>query len=236
MTTNQKASILDYFDAEAPETTEFRRLLHNINGSLNGGQKRALLVTSAMLSEGKSIVSAFLAMTAAVLKKKKTLLIDFDLRRPTIHRLFSVPLENGISEILVDKKAARSMVKKTSDENLNLMTAGRSISNPSEIINGVDIHRIMDEMKFYYELILVDSPPLVPVMDPLILLDEVDGAIMVIKAGGTQKSVVSRASELLASKKDKFIGVVVNNLDRALPHYYDYNYYGYQYKPKSPGN
>ncbi len=235
MTNNQKASILEYFDVEAPETTEFRRLLHNINGSGSGGPKRALLITSAILSEGKSIVSAFLAMTAAVLKKKKTLLIDFDLRRPTVHRLFSLPLESGVSEILIDKKAARSMVKKTSDENLDIMTAGRMISNPSEIINGVDIHRIMDEMKFYYDLILIDSPPLVPVMDPLILLDEVDGAIMVIKAGGTQKSVVSRASELLASKKEKFIGVVVNNLDRALPHYYDYTYYGYQYKPKSPG-
>lgn len=235
MTNNQKASILEYFDVEAPETTEFRRLLHNINGSGSGGPKRALLITSAILSEGKSIVSAFLAMTAAVLKKKKTLLIDFDLRRPTVHRLFSLPLEGGVSEILIDKKTARSMVKKTSDENLDIMTAGRMISNPSEIINGVDIHRIMDEMKFYYDLILIDSPPLVPVMDPLILLDEVDGAIMVIKAGGTQKSVVSRASELLASKKEKFIGVVVNNLDRALPHYYDYTYYGYQYKPKSPG-
>lgn len=236
MSNNPQVSILDYFDVEAPETTEFRRLLHNINGSGNGGEKRALLITSAMLSEGKSIISAFLAMTASVLKKKKTLLIDFDLRRPAIHRLFGMPLEGGVTEILMDKKAARSVIRKTTEDNLNIMTAGKMIANPSEIINGVDIHRIMDEMKFYYDLILVDSPPLVPVMDPLILLDEVDGAIMVIKAGGTQKSVVSRASELLASKKEKFIGVVVNNLDRALPHYYDYNYYGYQYKPKSPNN
>ncbi len=233
MAQQKKPSILEYFDVEAPETTEFRRLLHNINGSGNGGEKRALLVTSAILSEGKSIVSAFLAMTAAVLKKKKTLLIDFDLRRPTVHRLFSLPLDKGVSDILMDKRAARSVVKNTSEENLDIMTAGRMIHNPSEVINGVDIHRIMDEMKFYYDLILVDSPPLVPVMDPLILLDEVDGAIMVVKAGGTQKSVVTRASELLAGNKGKFIGVVVNNLDRALPHYYDYNYYGYQYKPKS---
>lgn len=231
MAKKNNVSILEYFDMESPETTEFRRLLHNINGSNNGGSKQAILVTSAILSEGKSIISAFMAMTSAMLKKKKTLLIDFDLRRPTQHRLFVLPLEKGVSDLLTHKKAARSVIKNTPNENLDIITAGKVIENPSEVINSVEIHRIIDEMKFYYELILVDSPPLVPVMDPLILLEELDGALLVIKAGGTQKSVVSRASELLASKKEKFLGVVVNNLNRALPQYYDYSYYGYHYKP-----
>ncbi len=227
----KKASVLDFYDMESPEATELRRLLHNIDNSANGGEKRTLLVTSSVLSEGKSIIAALLAITAARHKKRKTLLIDFDLRRPMVHKLYGLPLEKGVADILLDGLSARSVIKNTSIERLDAITAGRVLSNASEVIDGAAVHRIMEEMKFYYELILVDSPPLVPVMDPLILLDELDGAIMVIKAGATQKSVVSRACNLLATvRKDKFVGVVVNNLNRSLPYYYDYNYYGYSYK------
>ena len=106
MSKGQTLSIIDYFDPEAPEASEFRRLLHNVNNVKSLGEKRAILVTSAMTSEGKSIVSSFLAMTAVRHKNRKTLLIDFDLRRPTIHRLFSLPRENGLSEVLADGTAA----------------------------------------------------------------------------------------------------------------------------------
>jgi protein-tyrosine kinase len=227
----KKTTVLDFYDMESPEATELRRLLRNINNSENGSEKRTLLVTSSVLSEGKSIIASLLAITAARHKRKKTLLIDFDLRRPTVHKLYGVSIEKGIADILIDGVSARSVIKNTSVERLDIITAGRILTNASEYIDGAGVHRIMEEMKFYYDLILVDSPPLVPVMDPLILLDELDGAVMVIKAGATQKSVVSRACDLLATQKGKFVGVVVNNLNQALPYYYDYSYYGYSNKP-----
>ena len=223
-------SILEYFDPESPESTEFRRVLYNLNG-LSSSVKKAVLVTSAVLSEGKSIISSYLALTSAHFKNRKTLLVDFDLRRPMIHKLFSVPLANGVSDILAKGVASRKLIKKTSNDNLDLLTAGQIMPNPSELFNGPLIHRIIEEMKFYYDLILIDSPPLLPVMDPMILLEELDGAILVIKAGSTQKEIVARARDLLASQKGKVAGVVINNLDQTLPYHYNYDYYGYHYKP-----
>jgi len=224
-------SIIDFYDMESPESTEFRRVLHTLNGTGKEVGQQAILVTSAMLSEGKSIVSAFLAITSARDKRKKTLLIDFDLRRPMVHKLFSKPLENGISDIINDGVASRNVIKKTSIENLDLLTAGKIMDNPSELLNGPAIHKIIEEMKFYYDLLLIDSPPVLPVMDPMILLDELDGAIIVVKAGATQRDIVLRARDLLASQRDKIIGVVVNNINESLPYHYNYSYYGYHYKP-----
>jgi len=224
-------SLIDLYDVESSESTEFRRVLHNINGSPSGGEKRSILVTSAVLSEGKSIISSFLAITSARLKNRKTLLIDFDLRRPSIHKLFAVNLHNGLTDILAKGVAPRNAVKRTALDNLDVLTAGKVVGNPSELLNGVAIHKIIEEMKFYYELILVDSPPLLPVMDPMLLLEELDGVIVVVKAGTTQRDIVLRAEDFLASQKDKILGVIVNNIDQVLPYYYNYDYYGYQYKP-----
>jgi capsular exopolysaccharide synthesis family protein len=223
-------SIIDLYDSESPEVTEFRRVLKNMNGSHAGGEKKAILVTSAMLSEGKSLVASFLALTAARSQQKKTLLIDFDLRRPMTHKLFSMRLEKGVSDILSKGIASRNIIKKSSIDNLDIMTAGRMIKNPSDLFSSSTIHRIIEEMKFYYDLILVDSPPLIPVMDPMVLLEELDGALIVVKAGETGRDVIKRARDLLSNQKNKIIGVVLNNLNQTLPYYYNYNYYGYQRK------
>jgi capsular exopolysaccharide synthesis family protein len=224
-------SIIDFYNVESTEASEFRRLMHNINGSSAGGDKKAILVTSAMVSEGKSLVSSFLAMTAVRHKNKKTLLIDFDLRRPTIHRLFNLPREKGLTEILSEGLSSRSAIKTTSIEKLDIITAGKAIPNPSDLINGPMIHKIVEEMKFYYELILIDSSPVVPVSDPILVMEEVDGVILVVKAGATPKGIISRACDLLSPQRNKILGVVVNNLTHTLPYYYNQRYYGYQYKP-----
>jgi capsular exopolysaccharide synthesis family protein len=225
-----KVSITEFFYAEAPETTEFRRVLNSLNGMTPQMDKRSILITSSMLCEGKSVFASYLALTSARCKNRKTLLIDFDLRRPMIHKLFAKPIEKGISDILAEGLAAKNFVKSTSVEMLDIITAGRTPNNPSELITAPAVHRIVEEMKFYYDLILIDSPPLIAVMDPLILLEEVDGVILVIKAGSTQRDVVLRAKDILAKHKEKIAGVVVNNIDRTLPYYYDYSYYGYKYK------
>ncbi len=224
------ASILDIFEAESPESTEFLRILRNLNGTAIGGDKKAILVTSAVLSEGKSLISAFLSMASAIARKKKTLLVDFDLRRPMVHKLFGLKAGKGVTDILTEGIAVRNVVQKCRVENLDFIIAGRIHKNPAEILNNSTIGRIFEEMKFYYDLILVDSPPLIPVMDPLLLLEELDGALMVIKAGSTNRDVIRRARELLATQKNKVAGVILNNFYHALPYYYNYHYYGYRYK------
>jgi len=229
-------SVIDLYDSEAPVSTEMRRVLYNLNGAAPDEKKQAILVTSAMLSEGKSLISSFLALTAAKIKGRKTLLIDFDLRRPMVHKLFDKPLKGGISDVLLDSASPRNLIKTTDISNLDIITAGKIFNNPSELFNGPAIYKIFEEMKFYYDLILVDSPPLLPVVDPMLLLEELDGAVLVIKAGATNRDVIKRARKLIGSHKDKIVGVIINNLKHTLPYYYDYSYYGYHYKPKKGSN
>lgn len=225
-------NLAEYYDQESPYATEFRRLLHNINGAAPGLEKKTILVTSALLSEGKSTVVSFLAMTSARHKRRKTLLVDCDLRRPVLHNMFSVPRELGVVEALTEGKAAREVIKKTSEPNLDIITAGKFVIQPTDVFDSSAIHKLLKEVRFYYDLILVDCAPILPVSDPMLLAPEMDGVILVIKAGSTQREVARRASMLLQDNKSGFLGVVLNNLSNILPYYFSDSYYGYEYKPK----
>ncbi len=228
-------SILDYFDLESSYAAEFRRLLHNLNGQgkVEGEKPKTILITSAMLSEGKSTITAFLGITAAVHKHRKTLLVDCDLRRPTMHKLFGVDRESGVVEALTEGRTVTEVIKKTREENLDIITAGKAVPKPTEVFDSAAIRKLLEEVRFYYDLILVDCAPALPVSDPMLLASEMDGVIMVVKAGTTQREVARRAAELLSGDKTRFLGVVLNNLTNALPYYYDESYYGYYYKPST---
>ncbi len=222
----------DYYDMESPYSTEFRRLLRNINGYDPSRDLKTILVTSAMLAEGKSTVTAFLALTAAHHSKHKILLVDCDLRRPTLHRLFAVPRDNGVSEILLEEKKVKDTIKETSTNLLDIITAGKVVSQPTAMFDSAAISKLLEEVRFYYDLILVDCAPVLPVSDPMLLASEMDGVILVVKAGTTQREVAKRAALLLQNDKTRLLGVVINNLSNALPYYYNESYYGYEYGPR----
>jgi capsular exopolysaccharide synthesis family protein len=225
--------LVDYYDQESSYATEFRRLLHNINGAVPEKKAKIVMVTSSLLAEGKSTVVSFLALTAARQKHRKTLLIDCDLRRPTLHRLFSVPRDGGIVEAVLDGKKIKDVIKRTAEPNLDIITAGVAVSQPSEIFESGHIRELLDEARFYYELILVDCAPILPVSDPMLLAPEVDGVLLIIKAGSTQREIAKRASGVLKNERSRFLGVVLNNISNVLPYYYSDSYYGYEYKPHS---
>lgn len=225
-------NLLVGFDQETPYATEFRRLLQNLNGAISDKQSKMILVTSAMLSEGKSTVVSHLAITAACQKGKKTLLVDCDLRRPTLHRLFGQERENGLVEAVVDKCKPNDVIKKTTEPKLHILTAGRSVAKPTEIFESGGVFKLLEEIRFYYELILIDCAPILPVSDPMLLAGAVDGVLMVLKAGSTQKEVAQRATRLLKDSNANLLGVVLNNLDNALPYYYNESFYGYDYRPQ----
>jgi capsular exopolysaccharide synthesis family protein len=234
--TKNAVNFVDLYNQESSFATEFRRLLHNVNGSRNGTDLKTLLVTSAMLSEGKSTITSFLAITAAQHKHKKTLLIDCDLRRPVIHHLFNLRREKGVCEILREGLSIKETIKKTSEHNLDIITCGKYVAQPTEVLNAASVRRALEEVKFYYDFVLLDSPPVLPVSDPMMLSSEVDGVLLVVKAGSTQREVVKRATELIRGQS-RLIGVVLNNLDNVLPYYYNESYYGYEYSstpPKKP--
>jgi len=228
----RRQSVVDHFHLESPFATEFRRLLKKIEDRRTESELKSLLVTSAMLSEGKSTVCAFLGMTAAAHKRMKTLIIDCDIRRPSIHRLFGLERDGGLVEAVADGRSVRELVKASGLDNLDLITSGRHRDNPTEIFDPEKIAAVIGELGFYYDLVLVDTAPAIPVSDPMLLMPKVDGALLVVKAGSTQRQVVERAAGILDPDRRLLLGVVLNNLDNVLPYYYDSRYYGYHYAEK----
>ncbi|MCM2271894.1 MAG: CpsD/CapB family tyrosine-protein kinase [candidate division Zixibacteria bacterium] len=225
-------SIIEFFSLESGLATEFRRLLHNVLTLGKDRELKALLVTSSMLSEGKSTVASVFSLTAAK-KGLKTLLIDADVRRPTVHKLFRMERDKGVIDILVESLPVKDAIKKTQLEKLDLITAGRVHPQPADVFDANLIGRIIQEMKFYYDLIVIDCAPVIPVSDPMLLAQEVDGILFVVKAGETQRDIVQRATSILHSSTNKLLGVILNNADGSLPYYYNHDYYGYDYKQSS---
>ena len=224
-------SLISLYDKESSVATELRRVYSNLK-SKSDDKLRSLLITSAMVGEGKSISSSYLSLAVAHLTQFKVLLIDFDLRRSKIHEYFRINQTPGIADILMNKAKIKSVSRKTIIPNLTIITSGKTDSTPSEIFDQADISALFQELKFYFDFIVVDSPPVIPVFDPLILSGHIDGVLLVVKTGSTQREVVNRAVNLLKNAGVSLLGVVLNDYEDVLPYYYKDRYYGYHYAKK----
>ena len=223
------SSIISTFDDESPEANEFRRLYSKIKNLYSTEEMKNFLVTSARMHEGKSTIAALLARTIARYRNTKTILVDCDLRRPRVHTLFGMPKEEGVVDVLSGARKLDTCFKQTPIENLRLLTSGGVVSNPTDLINSSRLRDLFSEIKFYFDTVIVDSPPVIPVTDSLVLSTEMDGALMVVKAGETHKEVARRAVDLMRNAGFNILGVIINNQKGVLPYYYDHKYYGYQY-------
>jgi len=224
--------IFSMFDQESPIATEMRRLYSNIRNKLEKKSMRSFLITSANRGEGKSTVASHLALTVARFKEKKSLIVDSDLRRPKIDKIFDLPKEPGLFECLQGEADPLDVVKDTRIDNLKVITSGKTEGSPAHLFERDAMTQIFDKIKFYYDIVIVDSAPVIPVSDPMLVSGAVDGVILVTLAGKTPRSVAIRAKKILQDADANIIGVVVNNLSEVLPYYYDYNYYGYSSKSK----
>ena len=225
---HHEAYFAHYAD-ESPGANEFRRLYSKLKNLYGAADMKNFLVTSSMMSEGKSTTSALLACTIARYRNTKTILVDCDLRRPRVHQLFGLPKEEGVVDVLTGARKLDTCFKRTSIENLRLLTAGSIVDNPTELFNSPRLRDLFSEIKFYFDTIIVDSPPVIPVTDTLILSPEMDGALMVVKAGETHKEVVKRAADMMRNAGFNILGVIINNQKAVLPYYFDQSYYGYKY-------
>lgn len=224
--------MIDRYREESPEAIEIRRIFTKLRTLKEEKGIKTIMITSAALGEGKSTTAAYLAIACSKYRNSKTLLMDFDLRRPKIHELFGLDKKGGMSEILLRKSSIKKYLRKTKFPNLSVITCGRIKESPSELFNTEYLKNIFEEARFYFDFIIVDAPPVIPVSDPLMLSSEIDGALFVIKAGKTQKPVIQRAVQLLKDSRIEIFGAVVNNLKHVLPYYYDYSFYKYSYYEK----
>jgi polysaccharide biosynthesis transport protein len=195
---------------------------------------RSVLMTSASPSEGKSTVAAHLAATHAS-QHKRTLLIDGDLRRPSVHRLFQVPNTVGLSNVLLKEVLWRDAVIIMDEPNgLHILPAGPSTRRASDLI-GMGLAELIEEATRTYDLVVLDAPPLLGFAEPLQMATAVDGVIVVARAGDTSRKALSSVITTLGRLRANLVGVVLNEVHREVSagYYYYYGHYSKYYgRPK----
>ncbi len=221
-----KSRIFDVYRVESPIATELRRLYSNLRRESKLHNHKSYLITSSRRGEGKSTITAYLAVTIAQFARRKVLVVDSDLRRPRIHSIFGLRNAGGLMECLSGMEEPLSVIKKTDLDNLDVISAGGTTAEPSRLLESESLSEFFEKVKFYYDIVLVDSAPVLAVSDTLFLGVEVEAALLVVLAGVTPSALVVRARDTLRDANVNLIGVLVNNVSEVLPYYYDYKYYG----------
>ena len=219
-------------EQDSPITESFKAIRARIQRSrIEEAFPKLILVTSPAENEGKTFVSLNLAGSYAQ-SGKRTILIDSDLRRPRIHSVMSVNKQPGVSDYLNKKAKLDEIIRKTRINNLNYITAGTLPSNPTELLESSAMKDFLQEMRDFFDLVIIDSPPIVAVIDAEILGKLVDGTILVISADKTENRLFEDAVDLIKQNKMSFLGTVLNNFKYKSGYGYYYKYY-YNYSKSS---
>ncbi len=208
-----------------PVGEAYRSLRTNLLFSEKSGKLQSLVITSTEPGDGKSFTAANLAITLAQLKSN-TLLVDSDLRRGVLHNTFGVRKEPGFSNYLTSALPLASILRETHIPNLTLISCGSLIPNPSELLGSHQMRRFLDEIRRRFELILFDTPPLNAATDAVVLGTQVDGVVLVIRAGRTDRDVARQKLELFSQVPARILGVVLNGTTADMAHP-GYSYYHY---------
>jgi len=224
-------------DPKSPISEAFRTLRTNIKFSSLDKPIKTLLITSPIPEAGKSSVAINLALTMAQ-DKNKVILIDADLRKPTIHKIFQQDNKTGLTNILVEDKKIKEVMRKMSDvdPNLYFIPSGPIPPNPSELLGSNRMKELLKELQEQADFIIFDSPPVITVTDALVLATQVDGVVLVLDFGEVTRDAAKQTKELLEKVKAKILGAVLNKIDmekegQYYPYYY-YYYYGDEKKKR----
>ncbi|MGH9939851.1 MAG: polysaccharide biosynthesis tyrosine autokinase, partial [Blastocatellia bacterium] len=202
----------------------YRMLRTSVLLSTAGAPPKTILVTSSQPGEGKTTTAVNTAISLAQLGAS-VLLIDADLRRPAVHKAFKIAHSRGISNYLSSHTPLENLIIKLPIPNLSMLPCGPIPPNPAELISSDRMKDLLRILGQQFDHILIDSPPLISVTDPVILSTMVDGSILVVQAGKSTRELVRRARRELAGVGAKIFGVVLNNVDLKREGYNDYDYY-----------
>lgn len=193
---------------------------------------KSILVTSSIPGEGKTFVSSNLASSFAI-DNKKVLLLDCDLRKPRMHNVFAADRFPGLSDFLFSNVELDDIIRDTQNENLKFITAGTIPPNPSELLGSVQMKNFLNTLEEKFDMVIIDSPPLISVTDSEILFTLTDGGILVAKAQKTPIDVVLKSSRTLTNMNaHNFLGCVLNDFNIKGSYGYYYNYYYYYSTPE----
>jgi len=227
-----QARLITHLDPKSPVSEAYRALRTNLQFSKIDRKLEILLVTSAGPKEGKSTTAANLAIAISQTGRKVALL-DADLRRPVVHSIFGQKKDNGLTNYMMGSIKYEDMFKPTFLENLVLVTSGALPPNPSEMLASQKMEEVLDRLRTDFDMVVVDSPPVIAVTDAAILSTKVDGTILVVSSGHTNRDALSRAQTLLDSVKSSMLGALLNgvNVEGMYGSYYYYYYHHYYSKP-----
>jgi len=222
MTDHQLDHLITVADPRSPVSEAYRTLRTNLDFSSLDKPIKTMLVTSAGPEEGKSTVLANLAVTTAQ-AGRKVILVDCDLRRPTLHNIFNLKNDVGLTTMVVDDAAMESPpLRDTGVEGLQLVSSGPLPPNPSELLGSRRMEEIIAALLERADVVLFDAPPVVAVTDAAVLATKVDGVLLVVNAGGTKRDYARAAKARLEKVNANLLGAVLNNVrfDVSLHRYY----------------
>lgn len=199
----------------------YRSLRTSIKFSSVDKPVKTIVVTSSVMAEGKSTVSGNLAYILSQ-DGARVLVIDCDLRKPSIHYNFFVSNSEGLTDALIGSSDLKSVVKKV-DDSLYVITSGTIPPNPSEILGSKAMQELLEELSINFDYIIMDTPPVLPVTDALLLAAKADATLMVVKARKTKEKMVKQTYDQLMEVRANVIGTVLNECDKSI----DNKYYGY---------
>lgn len=221
--TTERAGIVVADNPTSIVSEQFRTIRTNIQFSMIDREVKTISVTSAAPSSGKTTIASNLAGVFAA-QDTRVLLVDTDMRKPTVHKVFRTQNHPGLTNLLTNRSLVVSdVVRRSQVENLDYLTCGVIPPNPSELINSNRMEELIAEMEAAYDLVIFDNPPLLAVTDAQIMATKVDGTIVVVPQGEVTKDELDQAAELLDRVNAKVLGTVMNKVDAATETYY---YYG----------
>lgn len=209
-------------EGESPMKDSYRRLRASISFASQTAPIRSLIVTSPTAAEGKSTIAANLAIATA-LQGLRVILVDGDLRNPSLSKLFNVASEPGLSNVLTGQTTAAAALHSTELRDLLLLPAGSPLSNAAEWLAQPRMGELVQELSGLADLVILDTPPCVPMADAEVLGSQVDAAVLVVALGQTDRAAVHRARELLDHAHVRLLGTVMNRV-KSKDYLYHYRY------------
>lgn len=222
----KNSTLIVHHQPKSALAESYRHIRSNLHFILDENKKNVIAVSSSISGEGKTFVALNLGGIFAMMGKK-VLIIDLDLRKPKVHHGFNAPNNNGMSSILADKADWRDCINHSELEGYDFITAGPIPPNPSELIIGRKLERVIEEFKHEYDLIVIDNPPVGIVSDGIGVLNRADCPIYVLRANYSKRMFVHRITDLIETRKVPKLFVLLNSVDSTKT---GYGYaYGYSY-------